>query len=171
MAYQRTIIRASKNFEGTAWVIHDHCYWRLAAAIKSLSWASIDSALYNEAFTGRARAIPRCRVCLSENHMEAECPNRSLPILGYLGGGYDGSGKSSMVQYQPQHVRQPTRMGQTGSQDICQLFNRARCKAVWCRRRHVCNHCGLPHPEIVCQAQSREEYRPRSPQVKGPKSA
>ena len=171
MAYQRTIIRASKNFEGTAWAIYDRCFRRRAAAIKSLNWASIDSALYNEAFTGRARAIPRCRVCLSENHMEAECPDRSLPIPGHLGGGHDGSPNPPVAQYQPPHVRQSSRMGQTGSHEVCQLFNRARCKAVWCRRRHICNRCGLPHPEIVCQVQSREGYRSRSPQKKGPKSA
>ena len=52
MAYQRTIIKASKNFEGTAWVLYDRCYRRRAAATKSLEWANIDSALYNEAFTG-----------------------------------------------------------------------------------------------------------------------
>ena len=72
MTYQRTIIRASKNSEGTAWVMYDRCYRHRAAAIKSLSWASINSALYNEAFTGRAQIILRCCVCLSDNHMEAE---------------------------------------------------------------------------------------------------
>ena len=76
MAYQRTIIRASKNFEGTAWAMYDYCFHHHAAAMKSLNWANIDSALYNEAFTGHAGAIPRCHVCLSENHMEAECPEK-----------------------------------------------------------------------------------------------
>ena len=44
MAYQGTIIKASKNFEGTAWVIYDRCFRRRAAAAKSLGWASMDSA-------------------------------------------------------------------------------------------------------------------------------
>ena len=82
MAYQRTIIKASKNFEGTAWVIYDCCYRRRAAPTKSLSEANIDSALYNEAFTSRGRVIHRCQSCLSENHTEAECPDRSLLIAG-----------------------------------------------------------------------------------------
>ena len=33
MAYQRTIIRASKNFKGTAWAIYDRCYCCHAAAV------------------------------------------------------------------------------------------------------------------------------------------
>ena len=164
MAYQRTILKASKNFEGTAWAIYDRCYRRQAAATKSLNWASIDSALYNEAFTGRARVIPRCRVCLSENHMEAECPDRSLPIPGHY-----SSANLSLAPYQSQYARQPARTGQSSFQEICQLFNKARCKAVWCRRRHTCNRCGLPHPEVVCTTHSKEAYRSRSPQRKGPK--
>ena len=77
MAYQKTIIKACKNFEGTAWVIYDRCYRRRAAAMKSLEWATIDSALYNEAFTGRARSIPRCQFCLSDNHTDNDCPDRT----------------------------------------------------------------------------------------------
>ena len=171
MAYQRTIIRASKNFEGTAWAIYDRCYRRRAAAVKSLNWANIDSALYNEAFTGRARAIPRCRVCLSENHREAECPDRSLPIPGHPGGGHDGNYVPQRSPYQPYYGRQQTRAGQPVSQEVCQLFNRAQCRAVWCRRRHTCNQCGLPHPEVACTARAREGHRPRSPHRKGPRLA
>lgn len=166
MSYQRTIIKASKNFEGTAWVIYDRCYRRRAAATRSLNWANIDSALYNESFTGRARTIARCRVCLSENHTEAECPDKSSPIPP--GGGLHSNAGYSQAPYQS-YTRQTARVGQSSTQDICQLFNRARCKAVWCRRRHICNRCGLPHPEILCSANTKEGYRSRSPPRKGPK--
>ena len=36
MAYQRSIIKASRNFDGKAWVVYDHGYGRRAAATKSL---------------------------------------------------------------------------------------------------------------------------------------
>ena len=79
MAYQATIIKAHRNFEGTAWVVYDRCYRRRAAARKSLEWAKIDTALYNEAFTGRARSVPRCQYCLSLDHADYECPASPLP--------------------------------------------------------------------------------------------
>ena len=89
---------------------------------------------------------------------------RSLPIPGHLGRRHDGRANSPMEQ---QQARQSMHMGQTGSHKICQLFNRADCKAIWCRRRHICNRCGLPQPEIVCPAHSREGYWSRLPQKKG----
>ena len=39
MAYQHTIIRASRNYEGSTWVIYDRCFHQRAGATKSLiSW-------------------------------------------------------------------------------------------------------------------------------------
>ena len=73
MAYLRTITRASRNFEGTAWASYDMAFRRQAANLRSLDWGVIDSALYNEAFTGRARLILRCRFCLADTHDTKEC--------------------------------------------------------------------------------------------------
>ena len=50
MCYLRTIVRASRNFEGSAWASYDAAYRRQAANQKSLDWAAIDSTIY-EAFT------------------------------------------------------------------------------------------------------------------------
>ena len=41
-----------------------------------LNWSVQHTALYNEAFTGRARTIPRCTHYLSENHAVGDCPDR-----------------------------------------------------------------------------------------------
>ena len=176
MSYQRTIIKASKNFEGTAWVVYDRCYRRRAAATKSLEWAKIDSALYNEAFTGRARVIPRCHFCLSDSHHEYECPDKLHLGPNYLGWGL---GRTNRWPAQPAgsqsygghvtRVSRPPYAPHPMSQEICQLFNRGQCKAVWCKRRHVCNHCGLPHPEVLCSTQGERRHRSRSPRDKGPK--
>jgi len=73
MAYLRTITRASRNFEGAAWVSYDMEFRHQAANHRSLDWGVIDMALYNEAFTGRARLIPRCRFCLADSHNSREC--------------------------------------------------------------------------------------------------
>ena len=42
MAYLRTITRASRNFEGTAWVSYDMAFRRQAANQRSLYWGVID---------------------------------------------------------------------------------------------------------------------------------
>ena len=73
MAYLRTITKVSRNFEGTAWASYDMAYRHQAANQRSLDCGIIDSALYNEAFTGRARLIPRCRFCLADSHDSREC--------------------------------------------------------------------------------------------------
>ena len=39
---------------------------------RDLHWSRVDNALYNEAFTGRAWAIPRCKHCLGENHASGD---------------------------------------------------------------------------------------------------
>ena len=177
MSYQKTIIKACKNFEGTAWVIYDRCYRRRAAATKSLEWAKIDSALHNEAFTGRARVIPRCQFCLSDSHLEHECPDKLHHSSSYSGWGLGRpnrwSSPPNRLQSYSGHRAQmgrPTHALHPTSQEVCQLFNRAQCKAIWCKRRHVCNHCGLPHPEVLCAAQADRQHRPRSPRDKGAKT-
>lgn len=81
MAYQKTIIKAHKSFTGEGWVTYDTCYRRRAAVTKDLNWGEVDFHLYNETFTGRAKAILRCRYCSSEHHTSGECsyaPETSL---------------------------------------------------------------------------------------------
>ena len=68
LAYLRRIVRAARNFQGAAWVAYDRLYRRQALAQRSLDWAKEDSSLYNEAFVGQAKAISRCRHCLSDFH-------------------------------------------------------------------------------------------------------
>lgn len=77
MAYQRTIIKAQRCFVGDGWVTYDSTYRRAAAAAKSLDWGLIDFSLYNETFTGRARAIARCQHCLSEHHESKDCSDNA----------------------------------------------------------------------------------------------
>jgi hypothetical protein len=43
-------------------------YRRQALERQDLNWSVIDSRLYNEAFTGRARPIARCTYCLQDDH-------------------------------------------------------------------------------------------------------
>ena len=83
-AYQRTIVRVSQNFDGPSWVAYNMQFCRKAASKKSSDWEEIDLTLYNETFTGRARAKVNCRICLSDSHLERACPLPHLQVLCYL---------------------------------------------------------------------------------------
>ena len=83
-AYMATIVRAERNYEPGRWVAYDQQFRREALAKKSLDWSVPDSRLYSEAFTGRARSIPRCEVCLQDDHQASHCPqNLDRPWWGW----------------------------------------------------------------------------------------
>ena len=59
-AYQATIIRNDRNYEVGRWVAYDRLFRRGALARTDLNWSIPDQSLYNMAFTGRAKLLPRC---------------------------------------------------------------------------------------------------------------
>ena len=84
-AYQATIIRAERNYEAGRWVTYDRQFRRKALARRNLNWSTPDPRLYSEAFTGRARSIPRCGHCLQDDHPSQRCPqNPDQPWLARL---------------------------------------------------------------------------------------
>ncbi|KAL5479294.1 hypothetical protein EMCRGX_G022797 [Ephydatia muelleri] len=138
-AYQSAIIRAARNFEGTAWVAYDRQFRREALARKDLNWSVTNSRLYSEAFTGRAKIIPRCRYCLSETHDLRACP--SNPDTGIL------------------DHRSSSPYGNSSSKDVCRNFNDGKCRYDRCKYRHVCRECFGPHPWCECSRNTRREDR------------
>ena len=81
-AYQTSIIRSEQNYEGKHWVVYDRQFRREVLAQKDLNWSTLDSRLYNEAFTGHAKAIAHCNHCLQDDHVMSLCPrnpNQPLP--------------------------------------------------------------------------------------------
>ena len=168
-AYQRTIIVAQRDFEGDAWVTYDTCYRRQAANRKSLDWSRLDFRLYNQAFAGRARTKNRCKLCLSEFHITADCP--LAPDQRRTGssesGNYMSFPKAELgFSYQscPEGSLQPG-----SSVEICQLYNNDKgncCRYSRCRYAHLCANrwCHGPHPRSECTSQKAEpRKRPRSP--------
>ena len=85
---------------GSAGSHYDWQFRREALARKDLNWSVPDACLYNEAFTGRACAIPRCSFCLQDDHIVATCPrNPNRAVLGWL---------PEPLQWPPQQPRSPT---------------------------------------------------------------
>ncbi|KAL5467344.1 hypothetical protein EMCRGX_G031557 [Ephydatia muelleri] len=64
-AYLQRIVRCACTFDGHSWVTYDRLYRRQAAASRTLNWAVEDQTLYNEAFSGRAKPVARCKPLLS----------------------------------------------------------------------------------------------------------
>jgi len=60
-AYMRTIVRASRNFEGTAWVSYDMSYRRAAANKCSLDWGLPDPGRFNDAFV-EGKGYPKVHI-------------------------------------------------------------------------------------------------------------
>ena len=100
---------AQENLKGTLLVTYDHLYRRQAAASHSLSWATKDQALYNEAFSGRAKLTVRCKQCLSEHHSVDTCPD--IP--------------RGWTLPNENHSMQP---------EVCRRYNQDRCHSLNCRQ-------------------------------------
>ena len=154
-AYQAMIVRAERNYEGNRWVVYDRQFRREALAKKDLNWSVPDSRLYNEAFTGRARAIPRCAFCLQDDHTAPYCPkNPNRPAFGWF--------PDAMPWPQPPAPLHPYRVDDGArSSEICRRFNEGRCRQQTCKYRHACGSCQGPHAWLNCPR--RFTGRSRSP--------
>lgn len=157
-AYQATIVRAERNYEGKRWVTYDRQFRRQALAKKDLNWSVTDPRLYNEAFTGRARSIARCNFCLQDDHLAANCPHN--PHRPYFGWFPDPAAWPALLQ--PSQT--PSQSNHT-LQEICRRFNEGRCKHQRCKYRHACSICNGTHALIECPSRgpagrSRSPLRP-----------
>ena len=154
-AYLRTISRASRTFEGSAWASYDMAFRRRAANRGSLDWGFVDAALYNEAFAGRAKQIPRYKYCLADTHSSSECPHAPADP------GQSGTPPRNAV-------RGPGPFGRSPSSEICRLFNSpggSKCKFPYFRYAHLCAKCRRSHPAAEC-TDGRRQPTP-SPSVTG----
>ncbi len=145
LAYQASIVRAERNYEGCQWVLYDRQYRREALARRDLNWSVPNTRLYNEAFTGRARAIPRCSYCLSDDHLANNCP-----VNPGATSKWDGPHSSN---------------SRPCASEPCRNFNEGKCRRVNCRYTHVCLSCHEAHPWVDCprRRQPGKTARSRSP--------
>ena len=123
---------------------HDAAFRRQAANRKSLDWAVIDPTIYNEAFTGRAKSLPRCRYCLAETHDSKDCQ--------YAPGDEPPPSNFPRAAWGHPAAERDRTLGK--AVELCDLFNRPdgnRCTFRWCRYAHMCAKCKRgPHPASEC---------------------
>ena len=122
---------------------YNHQYRREALARGDLNWSVLDSHLYNEAFTGRAKAIPRCQHCLSEAHVSAACLFDPNPCSMHV---------HAKVTTPAQAL--PPMTHDLGEQSVenTQELHEGRCKFQHCKYTFVCKDCLYPHPWILCHS-------------------
>ncbi len=160
-AYQAMIVRAERNYEAGRWVAYDRQFRREALARRDLNWSVPDSRLYSEAFTGRARSIPRCGHCLQDDHLSHQCPQNPSQLwmpwpVGPMAWQKSLSGQGP--------ANTPTTRQASRSGELCRRFNEGRCRFASCKFAHSCRTCGGSHPAIACLQGGQ---RPRSP-IRGP---
>ena len=115
-----------------------------ALARKDLNWSVTDPHLYNEAFTGRARAIARCSFCLQDNHTDAYCPkNPNHPLFGWYPSLAIGPTPTGWPSLPPLPFTNPGPSPK--SLEICRRYNEGRCKQSRSRYQHACSFCHAPH--------------------------
>ena len=152
-AYLRTITKASCTFESSAWASYDMAYRRQAANHGSLDWAMVDAALYNKAFAGRARSMPRCKYCLADTHPSQECVHAPVESSGRQ------MGESRARRPYAQHLS--SSVLPTGSVEIYPTGS--RCRFPNCRYAHLCSKCKRPHPFSKCGGEKRQTGHLGSP--------
>ena len=150
MAYMVSILRASQEYDGSAWTSYDAAYRRQAAATGHKKWSKVNPSLYTVCFTGKARKAARCDLCLSAAHKSEEChlagdddPDMARRIRAV---------ESAVVAFSSgSHGSQPARAFLSG--EVCRLFNEKRCRFRNCKYRHVCRICEGAHAALDCPRQ------------------
>lgn len=148
MSYFKTILRASRCFQGDAWVSYDMTFRRRAANLKSLDWGAMDVLLFNETFAGRAKQLIRCKFCVSEHHGSADCPYAP-----------------EKEDHKSPSFRAPRGNTSRPVVQLCMLFNSkggSQCRYKQCRFAHLCSRCHGAHSAAECISnQDKTPWQPK----------
>ena len=143
MAYMLSIIWAYQEYEHPKWCNYDEAFRDKAATTGNQKWSVIDSHLYNQTFTGRARKLPVCTHCRASTHHTEGCPSSGAPAQKMFTGDIVGTG--SLQKPTPRVARG---LGEAAKMDVCWGFNAGHCKyASTCKFRHMCSFCSGHYPE------------------------
>ena len=141
LGYLVHMIKASLEFEGSAWAKYDSTFRRQAAAMGNENWSSLNLSLFAMSFTGKGKSSTKCDNCLGNGHVVSGCPflmdQRPESTMGW-----DSYGDS---------------VGKGGMWPRCRRFNEGKCTFLDCSFRHVCSRCNGKHLAIVCKGLSSEK--------------
>lgn len=150
MAYMVSILRASQEYEGTAWTTYDTAYRRQAAATGHKKWSQVNPSLYTVCFTGKARRATRCDLCLSSAHKTEECHlwNDDDPDLAK---------RMRAVETAVVAFSSNSNVAKTSvTAEVCRLYNQRKCRFRNCKYTHICQRCSGNHPVIECPSTPKQ---------------
>ena len=75
-AYFSIILKAHREYTRGMWSYYDANYRQRAAATRNKDWSVIDTTLFSQCFTGRAKKVQGCATCSSIKHDTNDCPHR-----------------------------------------------------------------------------------------------
>ena len=130
LAYMLAIMRAQAEYEEPAWRLYDEAFRDKAASTGNRKWALLDTHLYNQIFTGRARKAIIKKNPLQDDEVELAPPPRKRSAVA---SGYGGPSKPE-------------------KSTVCWQFNKGRCTFDVCKFRHMCSICSGRHPAVQCTA-------------------
>ena len=151
MAYQATIIKCCRDFDGIAWVQYDHVYRCQVAQTKDLRWSKLNPTLYSLCFAGKAKRPVACTICLSDIHSSDQCPNNPEKFV---------------LPWQQPMPSLVAPVLPAPKLRICHLFNARdgpRCTYRQCKFAHICSLCRGPHPRSICDRQKRHSRKSQTP--------
>ena len=113
LGYLMLITEAHMQYAGDGWMGYDQRFRQITATKPHVTWAQIDTTLWNLAFSGKARSV-HCKFCFSITHTSTEC--EWAP---------DQGSDSSGTQSQHQASAQPVTPYPASSRQrrICMLYN------------------------------------------------
>ena len=152
MAYMISIVRASQEYEGSAWAAYDTAYRRQAAAQGRTGWSQINPSLYAICFTGKAKKSDRCDRCLSATHRADDCSLEAEDDP-------DVTKRLNAIESAVVALTRPTAGGKPRehrerSSETCRNWNRNRCSFPGCQYAHLCTSCRGNHPALECPTRS-----------------
>ena len=128
LGYQSLIIDDSIQYDGDGCIGYDRRFRLNAAANSTKSWASLDTTLWNLAFTGYAK-VSRCKHCFCLTHTSSECewaPEATDTVT---------PPHQPSTYFSAMPAKQYRR--------ICRKWNNTpgRCPVPGCTYKHICLNC------------------------------
>ena len=130
LAYIASILQTSTNYPVEACLSYDRVFRAQAHLKPQFNWASDNTRLWNDKFSGRAAPRP-CSTCSSISHISHECHHTSAEVKN---------------PNRPDPLKPPQREG-----ELCMGFNLGRCSITACSRPHLCYRCHFSHPLMQCR--------------------
>ena len=120
--------------------------------LQQAKWSVMDSHLYNQIFTGRARKLPVRTHCGVSTHCAEGCPSTGGPAWKRFA--RDAVSTSLLQILFPMGTRG---LDEAAKEDVCWAFKAGHCKYVsTCRFWHMCSLCSGRHPEASCPRKGAE---------------